>query len=71
MLEVSKISLGIHKVPLNWRGSAQIDSTGAYSSSATLRPADRSTSLSSQGGEFSLVISKASQFRLFDADLLS
>src|SRR5262249_41653686 len=38
--------------------SSPIDSTGAFSSCATLRPANRSTSLSSERGEFSLVISK-------------
>jgi hypothetical protein len=51
--------------------SSPIDSTCPFSRCATLRPPSRSTSLSSERGEFSLVISKPSQFRLFGADLLS
>src|SRR5216684_6429159 len=51
--------------------SSPIDSTAAFSRCATLRPANRSTSLSSERGEFGLVISKPAQVRLFGADLLS
>src|ERR1700730_5893516 len=51
--------------------SSPIGSTCAFFRYARLRPASRSTSLSSERGEFSLVISKPSQFRLFGADLLS
>src|ERR1700687_1343720 len=51
--------------------SSPIGSTCAFFRYARLRPASRSTSLSSERGEFSLAISKPSQFRLFGADLLS